>query len=43
MIMTGTAVSAQAYRVPLLEELPGHDHALDLVGALVDLGVVGRG
>jgi hypothetical protein len=22
----------------LLQELPGHDHALDLVGALVDLG-----
>jgi hypothetical protein len=27
--------------VGLLEELAGHDHALDLVGALVDLGVVG--
>jgi hypothetical protein len=24
-----------------LEQLPGHHHALDLVGALVDLGVVG--
>jgi hypothetical protein len=23
-----------------LEQLPGHDHALDLVGALVDLGVL---
>jgi hypothetical protein len=25
----------------LLQELAGHDHALDLVGALVDLGVIG--
>jgi hypothetical protein len=25
-------------RLPALEQLPGHHHALDLVGALVDLG-----
>ena len=25
-----------------LKQLAGHDHALDLVGVLVDLGVVGR-
>ena len=28
--------------MPLLEQLAGHDYALDLVGALVDLGVVRR-
>ena len=28
--------------VSALEQLPGHHDALDLVGALVDLGVVGR-
>ena len=27
----------------LLQQLPGHDHALDLVGALVNLRVVGHG
>jgi hypothetical protein len=27
----------------LFQELAGHDHALDLIGALVDLGVVGCG
>jgi len=27
--------------MPLLQQLAGHDHALDLVGALVDLGDLG--
>jgi hypothetical protein len=29
--------------VVLLEQLPGHDHALDLAGALADLGVFSLG
>ena len=32
---------AEQRRNRLLQELAGHDHALDLVGALVDLGDLG--
>jgi hypothetical protein len=35
----GVTTKTQVSTVELfLQELPGHDHALDLVGALVDLG-----
>ena len=43
LTMPGGGTAAPRPAGTLRQQLPRHHDALDLVGALVDLGVVGRG